>query len=113
MTPFNSTPIVWIAYANDAEAQSIMERIRDFSDPRLIDPVDLSEPDFLLSVGNHQSSWLLIDEDFSPLKPLQTIGRKASEAHEFFRCMLVGGTNIEDWPQGSIQMDTNTLSTTY
>jgi hypothetical protein len=112
MTPFNSTPLIYIAYANASEAQSLMERIQDFSEPRLIDASDLSNSNFMQSIAQHQTCLLVLDEACAALKSLKSFGKEAAERHEFFRCLVVGDSNIEQWPQGTIQMNTHTLSTT-
>jgi hypothetical protein len=107
MTPFNSTPLIYIAYANASEAQSLMERIQDFSEPRLIDASN-----FMQSIAQHQTCLLVVDEACAVLKSLKSFGKEAAERHEFFRCLVIGDSNIEQWPQGTIQMNTHTLSTT-
>jgi hypothetical protein len=107
MTPFNSTPLIYIAYANASEAQSLMERIQDFSEPRLIDASN-----FMQSIAQHQTCLLVVDEACAALKSLKSFGKEAAERHEFFRCLVIGDSNIEQWPQGTIQMNTHTLSTT-
>ncbi len=107
MTPFNSTPLIYIAYANASEAQSLMERIQDFSEPRLIDASN-----FMQSIVQHQTCLLVVDEACAALKSLKSFGKEAAERHEFFRCLVIGDSNIEQWPQGTIQMNTHTLSTT-
>lgn len=112
MTPFNSTPVVWIAFVNRGEAESLAERISSFADARVLDTIDLNDAAFLHEIGMHQSAWLVLDESQGSNEALQALCRQASETHEFFRCMCVGLESQEGWPAGSVFLSPNTLSTT-
>ena len=47
MTPFNSTPIIWVAFGTNAESESFAERIRDFSEAHALADADVSDAEFV------------------------------------------------------------------
>lgn len=110
MTPFNSTPIIWIAFGNPSESESFAARIRDFAEARTLTDSERAPSEFLHENGKHQSAWLVVDEEMSNNPKLQQLAQEASAAHDFFKCMIVGG-NTAPWPEGSIALPASELST--
>jgi hypothetical protein len=64
-------------------------------------------------LDNHKSAltWLLVDSTLSNDSSLLAAAAEASKQNEFFRCAVVGTTQPETWPSGTIHMDLNSLST--
>lgn len=110
MTPFNSTPIIWIAFANEAEGESFASRIRDFAEARVLSAAELTLSEFLHENGKHQSAWLIVDEDMSENTTVQALAKESAAVHDFFKCMIVGGST-QAWPDGSIALPQHELST--
>lgn len=110
MTPFNSTPIIWIAFGNTSESESFAARIRDFAEARALADSERSSSEFLHENGKHQSAWLVVDEEMSHNQQLQQLAQEAASAHDFFKCLIVGG-NTAHWPEDSISLPTSELST--
>ena len=110
MTPFNSTPIIWIAFGNGSEGESFAARIRDFAEARTVGNSEGAPSEFLNENGKHQSAWLVVDEEMSNNPKLQELAKEASEMHDFFKCMIVGGSTAH-WPEGSITLPPSELST--
>jgi hypothetical protein len=109
MTPHHSTPSVWVVYSNQNEAENLIARISDFSEGHLWNN---SESDaFLQSIDTHRSSWLLVDSESSTDKTLHTLAQATSQEHEFFRCLVIGAQSPESWPENTIHLDRNSLST--
>jgi hypothetical protein len=112
MTPFNSTPVVWIAFESASESESLAERIASFADARVLEPSEREPSAFLNTLGRHQTGWLLVDESVADNVEFQALGRSAAESHEFFRCMIIGTSQVDKWPENSIFLAENALSTT-
>ena len=110
MTPFNSTPIIWIAFSNGAESESFAARIRDFAEARVLSPTELNVSEFLHENGKHQSAWLIVDEEMQSNAVVQALAKEASNVHDFFKCIIVGG-DLNGWPEGSIALPQHELST--
>lgn len=110
MTPFNSTPIIWIAFSNGAESESFAARIRDFAEARVLSTSELNRSEFLHENGKHQSAWLVVDEETSEDATIQALAKASVEAHDYFKCMVIGG-NLQGWPEGSIGLPQHELST--
>lgn len=109
MTPHHSTPSVWVVFSNQNEAENLIARISDFSEGHLWDN---SESDaFLQSIDTHRSSWLLVDSKNSSDKTLLNLAKATSQKHEFFRCLVVSAQSPERWPENTIHLDQNSLST--
>jgi hypothetical protein len=112
MTPFNSTPVVWIAFESASESESLAERIASFADARVLEASERDSSAFLHTLGKHQTGWLLVDESVARNAKFQALGRSAAESHEFFRCMIIGKSQVDKWPENSIFLAENALSTT-
>ena len=112
MTPFNSTPVIWIAFSNTAEAKSLAERIDHFEDATVLDVEAIDPAALMKDVGQHQTGWLLVDEVCFNDEGLQELARNAGLKHEFFRCMVIGTQSGQKWPDETIYLESDTLSTT-
>ncbi len=84
MTPFNSTPLIWVAFGTNAESESFAERIRDFSEAHALADADVSDAEFVHANAKHQSAWLI---------------------------MVVGEADLKLWPPNSIALSSDALST--
>jgi hypothetical protein len=109
MTPHHSTPSVWVVYNNRNEAENLIDRISDFSEGHLWDSSAVNE--FLLNIDKHRSSWLVVDAKNAEDSKLKAVAEKASTKYEFFRCLIIGSNNHSAWPETSIHIEKNTLST--
>lgn len=111
MTPFNSTPLIWVAFGTNAESESFAERIRDFSEAHALADADVSDAEFVHANAKHQSAWLIIDEEMQGNSTIKALAKRAAEAHEYFRCMVVGEADLKLWPPNSIAVSSDALST--
>ena len=111
MTPFNSTPIIWVAFGTNAESESFAERIRDFSEAHALADADVSDAEFVHANAKHQSAWLIVDEEMQGDSTIKALAKRAAEAHEYFRCMIVGEADTEAWPANTIALSSDALST--
>ena len=111
MTPFNSTPLIWVAFGTNAESESFAERIRDFSEARALADADVSDAEFVHANAKHQSAWLIVDEEMQSDSTIKALAKHATEAHEYFRCMVVGEADTEAWPANTIALSSDALST--
>tara|TARA_B100000497_G_C7467120_1_gene288104 strand:+ start:190 stop:606 length:417 start_codon:yes stop_codon:yes gene_type:complete len=109
MTPHHSTPSIWVVYNNRNEAANLIDRISDFSEGHFWDSSAVN--DFLLNIDKHRSSWLVVDSKSSEDSDLQAAAHKASSTYEFFRCLVIGSNKHSEWPENSIHIEKNTLST--
>lgn len=111
MTPFQSTPSIWIAFHNQEEAESLASRMESFAQGKKLQNNTEDIRKFILD--NHKSAltWLLVDSTLSDDSSLLAAAAEASKQNEFFRCAVVGTTQPETWPSGTIHMDLNSLST--
>lgn len=110
MTPFNSTPLIWVAFGTIAESESFAERIRDFSEAHALADANVSDVEFVHANSKHQSAWLIIDEEMQGDSTIKALAKCAAEAHEYFRCMVVGQANTEGWPANTIALSSDALS---
>ena len=111
MTPFNSTPLIWVAFGTNAESESFAERIRDFSEAHALADADVSDAEFVHANAQHQSAWLIVDEEMQSDSTIKALAKRAAEAHEYFRCMIVGEADTEAWPANTIALSSDALST--
>jgi hypothetical protein len=111
MTPFNSTPLIWVAFGSTAESESFAERIRDFAEAHALADSEVSNAEFVHANAKHQSAWLLIDEEMQGKSAIKALAKHAAEAHEYFRCMVVGEIQAESWPKNTISLPSDALST--
>jgi hypothetical protein len=109
MTPHHSTPSVWVVYNNRNEAENLIDRISDFSEGHLWDSSAVN--DFLLNIDKHRSSWLVVDAKHAKDTKLMALAKKASTDYEFFRCLVIGSADHSEWPENSIHIEKNALST--
>ena len=109
MTPHHSTPSIWVVYNNRNEAENLIDLISDFSEGHFWDSSAVN--DFLLNIDKHRSSWLVVDSKSSEDSDLQAAAQKASSTYEFFRCLVIGSYKPSEWPDNSIHIEKNTLST--
>jgi len=112
MTPFNSTPVVWIAFDSASESESLAKRIESFAEARVLEVSERNVSAFLSTLGKHQTGWLLVDESMAADGAFQSLGRSATDSHEFFRCMVIGKLHDDKWPESSIFLAEDALSTT-
>lgn len=112
MTPFNSTPVVWIAFDSATESESLAKRIESFADARVLEVSERNVSAFLHTLGKHQTGWLLVDEACAANAEFQSLGQNAANNHEFFRCMVIGKSHDEKWPENSVFLAEEALSTT-
>ena len=111
MTPYNSTPIIWVAFGSTAESESFAERIRDFSEAHALADAEVSDSEFVHANAKHQSAWLIVDEEMQGDSAIKALAKRAAEAHEYFRCMVVGEVNSTAWPADTISLSSDSLST--
>jgi len=111
MTPFNSTPLIWVAFGTNAESESFAERIRDFAEAHALADADVSDAEFVHANAKHQSAWLIVDEEMQSNSTIKALAKRAAEEHEYFRCMVVGEANTETWPANTISLSSDALST--
>ena len=111
MTPYNSTPLIWVAFGSPDESESFAERIRDFSDAHALAEKDLSASQFIHANAKHQSTWLIVNEEMQDNVNINALAKIAAEAHEYFRCIVVGEIHAATWPANTIVMSQNSLST--
>ena len=111
MTPFRSTPIIWIAFQNQDVSESLIERMSSFAHGKKIGPISDDRNRFIEEVSTHTSSWLLVDSESSSNTELIELAQEAQQQNEFFRCAVIGALKQTDWPIGSIHIPTDSLST--
>ena len=111
MTPYNSTPLIWVAFGTNAESESFAERIRDFSEAHALAEADVSDVEFVDASAKHQSAWLIVDQEMQGDPTIQALAKRAAEAHEYFRCMIVGEADSKAWPANTITLSSDSLST--
>ena len=111
MTPFRSTPIIWIAFQNQYVSESLIERMSSFAHGKKIEPISDDRNHFIEEVSTHTSSWLLVDSESSANTELIELAQEAQKQNEFFRCAVIGALKLTDWPIGSIHIPADSLST--
>lgn len=111
MTPFNSTPLIWVAFGTTAESESFAERIRDFAEAHALADADMSDAEFVHANAKHQSAWLIVDEVMQSNSTIKALAKRAAEAHEYFRCLVVGEADPKAWPANTIALSSEALST--
>lgn len=111
MTPFQSTPVIWLAFEQHSVFENFAERIANFASVEKLDAGKDSRERFLDSLESHQSSWLMVGSDAADNEAFQSLAAEATENFEFFRCMVVGATDTSVWPENTIHLPKNSLST--
>jgi len=111
MTPFQSTPSIWVAFRNQEVANTLVERMEPFAHGKKLQDATVDLLKFMGEVSRFHLIWLLVDHDSSSDEALITMAKKAHEQNEFFRCAVVGAETPNIWPAGTIHMDSNSLST--
>jgi hypothetical protein len=111
MTPFQSTPIIWIAFQNQDVSESFIERMSSFAQGKKIGPIADDRNRFIKEVSVHTSSWLLVDTESSANTELIELAQEAQQQNEFFRCAVVGASKQTDWPVSTIHIPSDSLST--
>ncbi len=109
MTPHHSTPTVWVFYNNRNEAENLINRISDFSEGHFWDAEE--SVTFLQDIDAHRSSWMLVDKKHADDSKLQALAFNTSEQYEFFRCLVIGSEAPDKWPETTIHLHKNSLST--
>ena len=111
MTPFQSTPSIWVAFRNQDVANTLVERMQPFAHGKKLQDATVDVLKFMGEVSRVHLIWLVVDHDSSSDHDLISLARKAKEQNEFFRCAVVGAKTPDFWPTGTIHMDSNSLST--
>lgn len=111
MTPFRSTPSIWIAFSNQQTSAALCQRISEFASAHEFSNVEHDASQFLEEITEHSSAWLLLDAASSANENLANLAKQAASQSEFFRCAIVGENNVEMWPDSTLYLDPNSLST--
>ncbi|MBO74289.1 MAG: hypothetical protein CMD33_03340 [Flavobacteriales bacterium] len=111
MTPFNSTPLICVAFGSAAESESFAERISDFSESSALVDNEVSSAEFIHAITKHQSAWLIIDDEMKSNSTMKALAKRATATHEYFRCMVVGEIDEKAWPTNTIFLSSDALST--
>ena len=111
MTPFQTTPSVWIAFDNQDEAESLASRMESFAHGKKLQTSTEGIQNFLSENLKSSLTWLLVDATLSDNSSLVVAAAQASRQNEFFRCAVIGTTHPETWPIGTIHLSLNSLST--
>lgn len=112
MTPFQSTPVIWLAIESNSVFQNFAERIANFSSVEKLDAGEDIRARFHYSLRTHQSSWLLVHSDNTDQVAIQELAQEATTNFEFFRCMVIGASDKSSWPEKTIHLPKDSLSTT-
>ena len=111
MTPFQSTPSIWVAFRNQDEADSLVTRMESFAQGKKLQSAPEDVLKFIEDVHRTPLIWLLVDQASSDSRTLISAAEQAQHLNEFFRCVVVGSENLEAWPNGTIHLHANSLST--
>jgi len=111
MTPFQTTPSIWIAFQNQEEANSLVSRMESFAHGKKLQSTSEEIEGFLLDNQKTALVWLLVDAASCNDDRLISAAHGAKDQNEFFRCAVIGSNLPESWPNGTLHMDSNSLST--
>lgn len=111
MTPFQSTPSIWIAYRSLDETNSLIERMESFAQGRKLQNISEDILKFAEEVHRIPMIWLLVDQTLSSDEALISAAVEAQKCNEFFRCAVTGAQSPDSWPSCTIHLNANSLST--
>ena len=112
MTTVHTTPSIWVSMKSINAAKSLSERIGSFADANVLSDPRLENSRVLHAVGQHASAWLVVDAGQSNVPDLLALAAQCSEANDCFRCLVVGAREEQSWPEKSIYLPAEALSST-
>lgn len=112
MTTTSHTPTVWLAGAAPQVAKSLLDRLSNFAVGHDASELLTAGPGRMLTdIGQHATAWLVVFQRDQPEDSWAEWAQACRAVNENFRCLVVGDVDRTVWPEDSIFLPANCLST--
>ncbi|MEY5042918.1 MAG: hypothetical protein RJA19_145 [Bacteroidota bacterium] len=112
MTTTSHTPTVWLAGAAPQATKSLLDRLSSFAVGHDANELLASGPGPMLSdIGQHATAWLVVFQRDQTDACWADWAQRCRAVNENFRCLVIGAEEGKVWPEDSIFLPSNCLST--
>lgn len=93
-------------------SSALSERIQSFAEAHSLTDVKTESGRVRHAIGQHASAWLVVDSNSDLAADLKTFANACADVNDCFRCLVIGDSLEEGWPNETIHLPAHALTTT-